>query len=65
MPDTPRGSAARRRACRRKGHRFAEIEGVNLPVIFCRRWFCKASIPAPWVPEPLRSALAKECADHA
>lgn len=50
-----------RRACTRTGHRYAAIRGVPLPVLFCRRWFCRSAVPAPWVPEPLRSMLAREC----
>lgn len=50
-----------RKKCREKGHRVAEIEGVMLPVIFCRRWFCDGSTVADWVTGPIRQALQAVC----
>lgn len=47
----------KRKACAERGHRWAQMEGLVLPVEFCARWFCKAERVAGWVSEPLASSL--------
>jgi len=46
-----------RKRCQLRGHKFRELEGVPLPVLFCRRWRCEAETVAPWVHGELRTAL--------
>ena len=38
-----------RKKCVQKGHVFVGIEGVPLPMVYCRRWFCQGEDVAPWV----------------
>ena len=48
-----------RKKCQTKGHKFATLEGVILPIEFCRRWRCDAERVADWVPEPLATEMRK------
>jgi hypothetical protein len=37
-----------RKKCLNKGHKFKEIQGVNLPFIYCSRWRCQAAAVSRW-----------------
>lgn len=40
---------AARKRCEKRGHRFKDYSSGEIPYWFCSRFFCDASIVAPWV----------------